>query len=428
MFPPMILPIPRTRSVSRSLLLFCAALTLTGCDALGSLFAPEETDEPEWRSRGSVRTRWLVTIPGERPGELQPAPLAVPEGVMVPTGDGHLLALNPADGRQRWMTRVGSSAIQGAQLEYRDRLLVAALYDGAAGVRASDGELRWRYLAPEDVRVSALNGAPGDRGYPAQAYMGVDAAVAYLPVWGGTVSAIDLATGGERWVWHEDVLFPNPAGATAAAVSGDTVYVHAWYKRDRRFAPTDLYLFAVDRATGGTLWSRKLPEEGTGAAPFAPVLVWQDLLIVQQLESVRAFRRATGEPAWSSVRGTSVRFVSVAAGTVFVHEVGGPRAEGMVTALDARTGALRWSRGIFFHADDELAVSERRVYATDGVFVNVVDVASGRLLARVKPPRASPEWAVSSGATVRDGAVYVRVSRTLDRNRVENAVWSFAEP
>ncbi|HEX2077696.1 MAG TPA: PQQ-binding-like beta-propeller repeat protein [Longimicrobium sp.] len=421
------MPIPRPRSAFRTSLLCCAAFALAGCDALASLFAPGETDEPEWQSRGSVRTRWLVPIPGALPGQLQPGPLAIAEGVMVPTGDGRLLALDPATGRQRWITRVAASAIQGARLEYRDGLVVAALYDGAAAVGAADGQVRWTYRAPEDVRVSALNGSPGDRGYPASAYVGVDAGAAYLPVWGGTVSAIDLASGGERWVWHEGILFPNPAGATAAAVSGDTVYVHAWYRRDRWLVPTDLYLFAVDRATGRTVWSRKLPGEGMGPAPFAPVLPWQDLLIVPQLESVLAFRRATGEPAWSSARGTSVRFAALAAGTVFVHEVGGAAAEGMVTALDARTGAVRWSRGIYFHSRNELAVSERRVYATDDVFVNVVDAASGRLLARVRPPRDGPEWSVASAASVRDGAVYVRLSRG-GPGRYEDAVWSFAEP
>lgn len=422
-----IMPPPRIQSACRLALLLFATLGLAGCDALESLFAPRETDEPEWRSRGSVRTRWLVPIPGARPGQLQPGPLALAEGVMVPTSDGRLLALDPATGRQRWMTRVGASAIQGARLEYRDGLIVAALYDGAATVGAADGQVRWTYRAPEDVRVSALNGRPGDRGYPASAYVGVDAGAAYLPVWGGTVSAIDLAGGTERWVWHEDILFPNPAGATAAAVSGDTVYVHAWYTRERYLAPSDLYLFAVDRATGRTLWSRRLPEAGFGAAPFSPVLVWQDLLIVLQLERVVAFRRSTGEPVWSSTRGTSVRFAGVAAGTVFVHEVGGPDGEGMVTALDARTGAPRWSRGIYSHSRNEIAVSERRVYVTDDVFVTVVDAASGRLLARVKPPRDGPEWSVASGATVRDGAVYVRLSRG-GPGRYDDAVWSFAEP
>lgn len=417
------------RSTARFILLLCALVPLAGCDALESLFAPAETDEPEWRSQGRVRTRWLVTIPGERPGSLQPAPLATPQGVMVPTGDGRLLALDPADGRQRWITRVASSAIQGAQLEYRDGLVVAALYDGAAGVDAALGAVRWTYRAPEDRRVSALNGAPGDRGYPAWGYLGVDAGAAYLPVWGGTVSAIDLASGAERWVWHEDILPANPAGATAAAVSGDTVFVHAWYVRERGLTPTDLYLFAVDRGTGRTLWSRKLADAGMGPAPFAPVLLWQDLLIVPTLTRVLAFRRATGEPVWSSGRPlASVRYASVGGATVFVHEVAGTRAEGYVTALDAATGAVRWTRNIYFHADDDLAVSERRVYAPDGVFMNVVDAASGRLLARVKPPRASPEWGISSGATVRDGAVYVRLSRTLERGRYEDAVWSFAEP
>jgi outer membrane protein assembly factor BamB len=422
------MPFPPFRSAARRMLLLCALLPLAGCDALESLFAPAD-DEPEWRSQGSVRTRWLVTIPGVKPGALQPAPLATPQGVMVPTGDGRLLALEPADGRQRWIARVGSSAIQGARMEYRDGLVVAALYDGAAGVGAADGSVRWTYRAPEDRRVSALNGAPGDRGYPANGYLGVDAGAAYLPVWGGTVSAIDLVSGAERWVWHEDVLPANPAGATAAAVSGDTVFVHAWYVRERGFTPTDLYLFAVDRASGRTLWSRKLPDAGMGPAPFAPVLLSQDLLIVPMLGRVLAFRRATGEQVWSSGRPlASVRYASVAGGTVFVHEVAGTMAEGFVTALDAATGAVRWTRGIHFHANDDLAVSERRVYASDGVFVNVIDVASGRLLARVKPRRASPEWGVASGATVRDGAVYVRVSRTLAPGRYEDAVWSFTEP
>ena len=422
------MPILPARSAARSAFLFCAALALTGCDALESILAPRETNEPEWRSRGSVRTRWLVSIPGVQPGALQPAPLAIAEGVMVATGDGRLLALDPATGRQRWITRVGTLPIQGAQLKYQDGLVIAALYDGAAAVGAADGQVRWTYRAPEDRRVSALNGAPGDPGYPARGYLGVDAGAAYLPVWGGTVSAIDLASGRERWVWHEDILFPNPAGATAAAVSGDTVYVHAWYKPERNLALTDLYLFAVDRVTGRTLWSRKLPEPGFGAAPFTPVLVWQDLVIVLQLERVVAVRRSTGEPVWSSVRATFIRFAAIAAGTLFVHEVGGPDGEGLVTALDPRTGAVRWRRGIFFHAEDDLAVSERRVYAPDGVFVNIVDAASGRLLARVKPPRASPEWGTSSGATVRDGAVYVRVSRTHGRGRHEEGIWSFAEP
>ena len=420
--------------VSRLARLLCCsgvALTLSSCVVFDWL-RPEDVKDEVWDTIGSVQQRWYVQLPNADPSALKPSPLWTPHGVVVPASFGTLVALDTATGAKRWTAN--ARAFAGTRPILRNGAVVIAENFGAASVNAVTGAVQWSFDAPEDLRVSALDGSPGDLAFSALAILGSDASTAYLPAWGGVVSAIDLATGTARWVWRDTTRISTPAGATGATVNGDTIYVHAWNTFVRGQSPSELWLVALRSQDGTELWRLKLPEEGAGTAPATSPLLYNNLLIVRQFQRVIAIDRFTRTVVWTYQEpNTYLANVNLAldGGRVFLALNPADDLIGIHIALNAATGAPVW-RTVTRHSPVyDLVVSPTRLYSNHNGFVTILDRTSGQLLARVAPPIEPESCGFLSSTTVGNGLVAIRIGCTRRSSGVSvhtNHVWGFREP
>jgi outer membrane protein assembly factor BamB len=435
--PKIVRPAAIVRRSFRTFLL-AASVFLSGCELL-DLFAPGASElpaEPEWEQKGSLQTRFYKDITASNDVALAPDPILTSSGVVFSTTAGGLVALNPASGAVNWELPAPSPRVDGSAMAAGSGTLFAATQSGAIGLSASGPPLFWQYDSPVDARMSALNSVPGERSYTGTGYPLIDAGVGYLPAWGGSLSAIDLATGDTIYVWKDDLLLPNPSGTTGAAVSGDTLFVHTWNKPSRSAVHSKLHIVAIRKATGVTLWRKELPKEGYGTTPFTKPLLSGENLIVQQLASIAALNKRTGDIVWEynePAKGLSLSHIAVDAGRVYLNTGGGLEANAEVVALDAATGTVVWRSLVYFEANSDIVVSERCVYAVNYAFISIVDRTTGRLLVRVNPPNfATRSAGLLSAPVVTGGNVLVRVGEAITNGTpnvtYRDYVWSFREP
>lgn len=233
----------------------------------------------------------------------------------------------------------------------------------------------------------------------------------------GALDAFDATNGVSRW---RVPLGPGSrSGADfAPAVAGDTVYATGW----------DGTLYALDAGTGTFRWSARVGDGGLVATGGFPVAVAGAVVYVDA-HGISAFDAATGHPRWVTSTGTSpavdpalssYSMPVVSDGTVFV---GGD--DGAVYALDAATGAVRWSSATFavggsaggaslvpgLGPTSSVTVAGGVVYAAgrDGV-LHALDVATGAV--RWTAPIGAVN-AFGSAPLVVDGTVYVQSDDAL---------------
>jgi outer membrane protein assembly factor BamB len=129
------------------------------------------------------------------------------------------------------------------------------------------------------------------------------------------VCALDATTGAKVWT------APLPLAFGAPALAGGRVFA------TRQVDNTTVTVVALDAGTGAIDWSRTF----TGSLQGAPVVAGNRLFVPAGV--LATFDVATGTPGW-----TSQAFDVSVLGDVAVAD--GP---GDIRALDANTGALRWS-------------------------------------------------------------------------------------
>nr|WP_231126288.1 PQQ-binding-like beta-propeller repeat protein [Motilibacter aurantiacus] len=143
---------------------------------------------------------------------------------------------------------------------------------------------------------------------------------------------LELATGQQRWRVHTDgQIETSPAtdGATVFAVSVRGT------------------LYAVDAASGATRWTWRPPGSTRTWGYFSPTVTDGTVYMAYTLPGsgvrVTALDATTGAPRWTSGNSGATWHAfgspAVADGTVYIVAQGG-----QVTALNAETGAQRWTR------------------------------------------------------------------------------------
>ncbi|RIQ31190.1 PEGA domain-containing protein [Jiangella rhizosphaerae] len=195
------------------------------------------------------------------------------------------------------------------------------------------------FLGSDAGRLAAYDASSGERLWSFQtgdALRGTPAVAGDLVVTGGGLDgglvALDAATGAQRW------SVPTPGRLTvytAPSVVDGVVYAATGPTQDREDT-----VFALDAATGKQLWATDV-----GTSVFAGPAVAEGLAIVGNADDgeLIALDAATGAVRWTLTRENDyfIGGASIVDGTVFVPTTDGDGG-GSLLAVDAATGTLRW--------------------------------------------------------------------------------------
>lgn len=315
------------------------------------------TTLPVWR-----HTAWVFDA-----GEVASAPAVCPDGSVVTTSTHTLVALDGRTGQRRWTFTFPDRQEYPSSDPEADA-------DGAVYVTT--------HLAGKPHRVYALDGATGSRKWERE---GGDLSVlgerGMLLTGGERVTAIRTDKGKRLWQFRpprRDDIYPNSwnsNGYVEAIASGsDAVYV--------TFGCPYKTLYALDARSGVARWSAPLNDtEQFGCSVPTDVSVSKTgIPLVSQIGgSVTAYNPVTGRVLWQSKRSKcfwSAELLPIPEnGFVVGYD------DGLLVALDARTGRERWTRNL--HQN----ISRRPALAPDGALhvgtetnrAFAVDLASGNV-------------------------------------------------
>ncbi len=178
-----------------------------------------------------------------------------------------------------------------------------------------------------------------------------DAVSAYVPLRGGRLVAVDLATGKMRWTAHLST-------AWAPSVSDGVVVVAA-----------DELLTALDVATGRPRWH--LPVPGGFSAP--PIVDSGWVVAAPATGHVVTLRASDGEVLWTQQVSAPVGARPVVA----AHGVYLSLTDGNVAALNLETGAPRWTTRLGGPPGDLLVLDEGLFVGSDDKFFYALKTSDG---------------------------------------------------
>ncbi|WAL69417.1 PQQ-binding-like beta-propeller repeat protein [Amycolatopsis cynarae] len=273
-----------------------------------------------------------------------------------------------ADPVPRWEYRL-PGAVQGgiALLDPERGLTVAAGTGGEVVALRADGRPRWRARTGPVYRRPAVDTARE---------------LVFVPSADHHLRALDAGTG--RPVWDFDAGAPVLSAPVAA---GDAVVFSAGGS-----------LFALGAADGRVVWS--VPGRGFSSGQAA----WDGQRVYTTADDgyARAYDARTGAPVWTYQMATGTRHrvalyggwdtvVALGAGPVVVATVSG------TTALDAATGAVKWTRaGSTMYAPAVVVGDGTLLLTTEWGVLSRVDLATGTVV-----------WQAGLGARVFNAGVVV---------------------
>jgi outer membrane protein assembly factor BamB len=299
---------------------------------------------------GAPVIEWDSARPGALPFNSMPVPA---EGrLFVGDDSGVLAALDESSGDVLWELDLGSPiraspAIGGA--------LVFAGTDAGelVAARAADGGVAWRRALQDGTLLASLL---------------VVKDTLFAGSEGGTIFALELDTGVERW------SMPVSGAVTRGPAFGDGVlYVGA---AGGRFSAIDVESQAVG-------WATELGpgEVGTPTVGDGLVYAGRGLRAPDVAHDLVALDIDDGSVVWSfeSPAGQQVHMGGLAGGLVFAAS-----EDGNLYALDATTGAAAWTASIGERLTTPVAIVDDVVYlSAEPRAVLAVNAGSGRELWRV---------------------------------------------
>ncbi len=225
--------------------------------------------------------------------------------VLVPSADHSLYALNADSGTRVWSFEAGH-ALWAAPLVDGDRVYVASLDHFVYALNLSDGSLVWQH----------------DLGAAMAAAPALADGVLLAGTFGSGLQALDAATGEPVWSFVSDGwIWGSPTTADSVAYFGDVAGT----------------IYAVDLSTHAELW-RIQPD---GAVAGTPSLLGDLAYFTTEAGTVYARQASNGAPAWQQTLTGKLYSDPIIAGDALL--VAAMQGETLLTALDAASGAIRWS-------------------------------------------------------------------------------------
>ncbi|MGJ5815943.1 PQQ-binding-like beta-propeller repeat protein [Paludibaculum fermentans] len=329
-----------------------------------------------------------------------------------PTGRGGLFAVDMATGKLKWSHRpvfsTGTASVSTPPAVAGGVVITpyAAAYPGAVvAVSLETGKELWRGLDPVQGAAVAVSGD-----------------LAFILAKNGTLYALDVATGRERW---KTVLSARRAGcATRPVVREGTIYLTADADETPgdKAKPAGSYLFALDARTGQERWRYRavVPDEYSAACLRQPV-VTSDTVFAAGGTRLYAVDRATGTDRWKSIEvrrpvegrehGVEVHGL-VEAGSLLIG-----MTPGSLIAFEKDSGRTAWDLpGQFYPSAPSMAVAGNVLYfqgspqgkpaAVSRGTLYALDLDTRSLLWSFSRPTAEANWPFGFVTPV-DGGLWV---------------------
>ena len=329
--------------------------------------------------------------------EPQPAPRIVwesaGEGWGIPAFDENqvfflgrnhdLIAVNKTTGARTWRSVMGagSSVTYGINVVTAGSLVIA----GDAGIHAfekSTGVAAWKYFGPAGKNPGAFD-------------IATDGSRVYAGSTNGSVTALDATTGGE--LWTTDI-----AGTTSALVIPTlaSTGLFACLRRTTTGRTTG-GIVALDPATGAVRWTfefpQKLPAEQGGC--YLHVVVAGDLVIGATFDGfIYAVDAQTGAERWSvaQITGTPTDYGSpqfdLRPLAVSGDVVAAGSTTGFIVALRLTDGSEKWrataNRGAVV---DHMTADQTGIYAFHAGRIAAFDASDGNRRFMVGDPTPTTE-------------------------------------
>jgi outer membrane protein assembly factor BamB len=329
------------------------------------------------------------------------------DAVFFADGVGDVTARDQRTGQVLWSrdSQTGGRIV-GYNLLAQQGVVVAPGAFEVVAFDAASGADRWRYEPPLDT----LNpfAQPPQPGFMGSTRLDADETTVYIPAWGASISAVDLQTGQLRWVWGDGNPGGFRSGSMGVRVHGDTVYAPVWHNVNQFGGLSEVWLVALERATGRELWRKVFPAYTSGVSTQGSPAVFENLVIFTSAGGYEyAVDRFTTELVWQFTPTPVQATLSQPElwGDVVYHDGG----DQYIYALDARSGAVRWRALYEGLTYTDFLVTERRIYVANGQRILVVlDRATGAVLARRYDPTGNDLTGLySTPGIYADGRVFI---------------------
>jgi outer membrane protein assembly factor BamB len=271
-------------------------------------------------------------------GESYASPVVGHGTVYVATKAGSLVALQLANGNERWRVHVGDYVARTTPALSENTLFVAAGY-ALLAIDAETGQERWSVPLRFAGSCSPV----------------IDGRRVFVATQEGHLSAFSTETGEELWHYRNDnLLFGSPAVADGVVVIADEAGVAT----------------AIDAQSGRELWQRTVG----GEAFTTPAIAQGVAYVATNGPSLTAFDLKSGTQLWRrEIGGESSP--AAADGVVFL---GGD--DQSVRAIDAATGETRWSSPLGYAIRSSVTFADDGVYIGSGPTVTAIDRDDGTTL------------------------------------------------
>jgi outer membrane protein assembly factor BamB len=230
--------------------------------------------------------------------------------LIVGTDAGDVVALSTTDGARAWDRPMGTAPISASLLLAEGRIFAASEDGTLAALDAGSGAIIWKIaLGAPVLHGAALSGS-----------------VLYVGVTGGSLFAIDAATGSRRW----NPVELGPGGVGTPAIANGSVYVGSGLL-------TNTGAIHVRNVSDGTAqWTWTTPEQ---ALVHPGAVTDRILYVVSDDGNVYAVDLATHGVLWTgATQGALGTLGSLVGNVLYVSS-----ADRTVYAFDATTGRNLWS-------------------------------------------------------------------------------------
>ena len=358
--------------------LFLSLLLLSACGAGKSNLAPP-TPLKKFKSTAVIKQIWSENIgaAGDRYNRLQPR--IAGDVLFAASGNGTVSAFNTAKGRMLWRKNL-SVPISGA-MGYGNNMALLGTREGEVLALASDtGKLLWRTRLSSEVLAAPV----------------ATSGIVVAQTVDGQVYGLKATDGSQLWKFQRTVPALSLRGTSSPSLYGGlaiTGFANGTMVGLDLKTGTPRWDAVVSRSTGRTELERIVDIDG------APVIVGFRMFAASFQGRLVALDLRNGRLLWTLKMST---YVPVAAdkSNVFVVD-----ADGVVMALDQRTGAERWRQeGLRARYVSAPALIGNYVAVGDfDGYLHILSSQDGSFAARISIGGS----AIISGAVTRGDTLYV---------------------